>query len=39
MPTKGQTCEVHCTGYVTKTGKKFWSTKSPGQSTFSFQVL
>ena len=37
-PAKGSLCEVHCTGYVTETGKKFWSTKDAGQTTFSFKV-
>ena len=29
---------MHCTGFVVATGKKFWSTKDPGQEPFSFQV-
>lgn len=37
-PQKGQTVSVHCTGYVVSTGKKFWSTKDPGQKIFSFQI-
>jgi peptidylprolyl isomerase len=39
-PTQGQKVTVHCTGYG-KNGdlsKKFWSTKDPGQETFSFNV-
>jgi len=34
---KGQNLTVHCTGKLAD-GKKFWSTKDAGQSTFSFQV-
>jgi hypothetical protein len=30
--------QVHCTGYLEKDMKKFWSTKDPGQKQFSFQV-
>jgi len=37
-PTKGQTITVHCTGFIQSTGAKFWSTKDPGQTTFSFKV-
>lgn len=37
-PEPGQKVTVHCTGYVEATGKKFWSTKDPGQSTFSFTI-
>eukprot|EP00735_Rhodelphis_limneticus_P013897 TRINITY_DN785_c0_g1::TRINITY_DN785_c0_g1_i1::g.18470::m.18470 TRINITY_DN785_c0_g1::TRINITY_DN785_c0_g1_i1::g.18470 ORF type:complete len:125 (-),score=40.27,sp/Q8LGG0/FKB12_ARATH/60.71/3e-41,FKBP_C/PF00254.23/3.1e-24 TRINITY_DN785_c0_g1_i1:77-409(-) len=37
-PQKGNTITVHCTGFVAATGKKFWSTKDPGQDVFSFQV-
>eukprot|EP00996_Jenningsia_fusiforme_P005653 NODE_6661_length_548_cov_47.891784_g6241_i0.p1 GENE.NODE_6661_length_548_cov_47.891784_g6241_i0~~NODE_6661_length_548_cov_47.891784_g6241_i0.p1 ORF type:complete len:117 (-),score=28.99 NODE_6661_length_548_cov_47.891784_g6241_i0:119-469(-) len=33
---KGQTCTVHATGVVQQTGKKFWSTKDPGQQPFTF---
>jgi hypothetical protein len=29
---------VHCTGYLEKDLKKFWSTKDPGQKEFSFAV-
>lgn len=27
---------VHATGVVKETGKKFWSTKDPGQEPFSY---
>lgn len=37
-PSKGNKVTVHCTGYVTATGKKFWSTKDPGQQVFSFNI-
>eukprot|EP01104_Vermistella_antarctica_P018951 TRINITY_DN7213_c0_g1_i1.p2 TRINITY_DN7213_c0_g1~~TRINITY_DN7213_c0_g1_i1.p2 ORF type:complete len:119 (-),score=12.31 TRINITY_DN7213_c0_g1_i1:55-390(-) len=37
-PQKGQEVTVHCTGVVQATGKKFWSTKDPGQKTFSFNI-
>ena len=37
-PAKGSLCEVHCTGYVTETGKKFWSTKDPGQQPFTYNA-
>ena len=39
-PKVGDTVTVHCTGYG-KGGdldKKFWSTKDPGQTPFTFQV-
>ncbi|KAH7825951.1 putative FKBP-type peptidyl-prolyl cis-trans isomerase [Monocercomonoides exilis] len=36
-PKKGQQINVHCTGYLAD-GKKFWSTKDPGQNIFSFRV-
>ena len=29
---------VHATGVVKETGKKFWSTKDPGQKPFSYQA-
>ena len=29
---------VHATGVVRETGKKFWSTKDPGQQPFSYQA-
>merc|ERR1719284_691045 len=35
---KGNTVEVHATGVVKETGKKFWSTKDPGQQSFSYQA-
>merc|ERR1712000_83606 len=37
-PQKGQKVTVHCTGYVVATGKKFWSTKDPGQQQFAFHI-
>eukprot|EP00002_Diphylleia_rotans_P004334 TRINITY_DN13161_c0_g1_i1.p2 TRINITY_DN13161_c0_g1~~TRINITY_DN13161_c0_g1_i1.p2 ORF type:complete len:111 (-),score=26.26 TRINITY_DN13161_c0_g1_i1:151-483(-) len=37
-PVRGNTVTVHCTGVVTATGKKFWSTKDPGQEPFSFKI-
>ncbi len=37
-PRKGQTVFVHCTGIVEASGKKFWSTKDPGQKVFSFNI-
>ncbi|EGD79510.1 FKBP-type peptidyl-prolyl cis-trans isomerase [Salpingoeca rosetta] len=36
-PPRGANITVHCTGYL-DSGKKFWSTKDPGQQTFSFKV-
>lgn len=36
-PTKGAKITVHCTGKLAD-GKKFWSTKDPGQQPFSFNV-
>merc|ERR1719293_594179 len=32
------TVTVHATGVVGETGKKFWSTKDPGQAPFSYQA-
>ena len=29
---------VHATGVVKETGKRFWSTKDPGQQPFSYQA-
>mmetsp|Transcript_57697 Transcript_57697/g.148431 ORF Transcript_57697/g.148431 Transcript_57697/m.148431 type:complete len:141 (-) Transcript_57697:165-587(-) len=34
--TKGCTATVHATGVVQQTGKKFWSTKDPGQQPFTY---
>ena len=36
--SKGATVTVHATGVVKETGKKFWSTKDPGQEPFSYQA-
>merc|ERR1712232_1375336 len=35
---KGATVTVHATGVVKETGKKFWSTKDPGQKPFQYQA-
>mmetsp|Transcript_59054 Transcript_59054/g.129355 ORF Transcript_59054/g.129355 Transcript_59054/m.129355 type:complete len:120 (+) Transcript_59054:66-425(+) len=35
---KGATVTVHATGIVKQTGKKFWSTKDPGQQPFQYQA-
>merc|ERR1712038_949082 len=35
---KGRTVTVHATGVVKETGKKFWSTKDPGQNPFTYQA-
>merc|ERR1712228_198576 len=35
---KNATVTVHATGVVKETGKKFWSTKDPGQQAFSYQA-
>ena len=35
---KGSNATVHATGVVKETGKKFWSTKDPGQQPFSYQA-
>ena len=35
---KGKTVTVHATGVVKETGKKFWSTKDPGQKPFTYQA-
>merc|ERR1719456_1481794 len=32
----GDTVTVHATGTVIQTGKKFWSTKDPGQQPFTY---
>ncbi|XP_021774134.1 peptidyl-prolyl cis-trans isomerase FKBP12-like [Chenopodium quinoa] len=39
-PVTGQKVTVHCTGYGKDRdlSQKFWSTKDPGQQTFSFNV-
>ena len=37
-PQAGDTVTVHCTGYLKDTMQKFWSTKDPGQTSFSFCV-
>ena len=36
--TAGCTATVHATGVVLQTGKKFWSTKDPGQEPFTYQA-
>ena len=36
--TKGSTVTVHATGVVKESGKKFWSTKDPGQQPFTYQA-
>ena len=33
---KGSSVTVHATGVVVETGKKFWSTKDPGQQPFQY---
>eukprot|EP00931_Biecheleriopsis_adriatica_P119442 TRINITY_DN94661_c0_g1_i1.p2 TRINITY_DN94661_c0_g1~~TRINITY_DN94661_c0_g1_i1.p2 ORF type:complete len:148 (-),score=32.48 TRINITY_DN94661_c0_g1_i1:132-575(-) len=33
---QGDTVTVHATGIVHQTGKKFWSTKDPGQKPFTY---
>ena len=35
---KGNTATVHATGIIKETGKKFWSTKDPGQQPFTYQA-
>lgn len=39
-PTTGKKVTVHCTGYGKNRdlAQKFWSTKDPGQTTFSFVI-
>mmetsp|Transcript_17054 Transcript_17054/g.39363 ORF Transcript_17054/g.39363 Transcript_17054/m.39363 type:complete len:113 (-) Transcript_17054:132-470(-) len=39
-PQPGQEVTVHCTGYGKNRdlSQKFWSTKDPGQQTFSFTI-
>ena len=34
----GATVTVHATGVIKETGKKFWSTKDPGQEPFTYQA-
>ena len=36
--TKGSHATVHATGVIKETGKKFWSTKDPGQQPFSYDA-
>jgi peptidylprolyl isomerase len=36
--TKGCTATVHALGVIQESGKKFWSTKDPGQQPFSYQA-
>ena len=36
--TAGCAATVHATGVVLQTGKKFWSTKDPGQQPFTYQA-
>eukprot|EP01062_Namystynia_karyoxenos_P032042 TRINITY_DN23693_c0_g1_i1.p1 TRINITY_DN23693_c0_g1~~TRINITY_DN23693_c0_g1_i1.p1 ORF type:complete len:146 (+),score=49.94 TRINITY_DN23693_c0_g1_i1:92-529(+) len=36
--SKGNTVTVHATGIVQNTGKKFWSTKDPGQQPFTYKA-
>jgi len=35
---KGSQVVVHATGVIKETGKKFWSTKDPGQEPFTYQA-
>ena len=35
---KNKTVTVHATGVVKETGKKFWSTKDPGQKPFTYKA-
>ena len=37
-PVRGQAVTVECTGFVVESGKKFWSTKDPGQKSFTFTI-
>lgn len=39
-PVRGQSVTVHCTGFGKDgdLGKKFWSTKDPGQQPFTFKI-
>mmetsp|Transcript_1957 Transcript_1957/g.5896 ORF Transcript_1957/g.5896 Transcript_1957/m.5896 type:complete len:121 (+) Transcript_1957:124-486(+) len=36
--TKGCEATVHATGIIVESGKKFWSTKDPGQQPFTYQA-
>ena len=36
--SRGDTATVHATGVIKETGKKFWSTKDPGQQPFTYQA-
>lgn len=36
--SQGNTVTVHATGVVKETGKKFWSTKDPGQQPFTYKA-
>ena len=36
--TAGCTATVHAKGVIQETGKKFWSTKDPGQQSFTYQT-
>jgi peptidylprolyl isomerase len=40
MPRCGQEVTVHCTGYGQNNNlaEKFWSTKDPGQTPFTFAL-
>ena len=35
---KANVVTVHATGVVEETGKKFWSTKDPGQRAFTYEA-
>merc|ERR1711959_579120 len=35
---KGNTVTVHATGVVQQSGKKFWSTRDPGQQPFTYKA-
>mmetsp|Transcript_45947 Transcript_45947/g.109422 ORF Transcript_45947/g.109422 Transcript_45947/m.109422 type:complete len:118 (+) Transcript_45947:94-447(+) len=36
--SKGNKVTVHATGVVKESGKKFWSTKDPGQQPFTYDA-
>ena len=38
MVTRGASVTVHCTGMLTEGLKKFWSTRDPGQTEFTFKA-